>query len=116
MFKAPKFHTSEATNGLSVNKGAALHALVDFQLAFYDEENMEIEQESSSTVLPGCDCQLSKTHRSSYSTWEFVHALNAVVETDDIQSLKQERYFSLLVDESNDVSNAKNLLVYCQYI
>ena len=45
-----------------------------------------------------------------------MHALNSVVETDDIQSLKQARYFSLLLDESNDVSNAKNLLVYCQYL
>ena len=55
MFKASKFHASEAqtigllvnthflvTNGLSMNKGAALHALVDFQLAFYDDEDKEI--------------------------------------------------------------------------
>ena len=97
-------------------KGDALHSLVDFQLAFYDDEEMEIEQKSSSTVLLGRDCQLSKTHRSSYGTWEFVHALNAVVETDDIQSLQQACYFSLLVEESNDVSNAKNLLIYCQYL
>ena len=42
---------------------------MDFQVAFYnDDEDMEIEQESSSTILPGRDCQLSKTHRSSYST------------------------------------------------
>ena len=71
---------------------------------------MEIEQESSSTVSPGCDCQLSITHRSSYSTWEFVHTLNAVVET---KSLQQVCYFSLKVDKSSNVSNAKNLLVYC---
>ena len=104
------------TNGLSMNKGTALHSLVDFQLAFYDDNEMEIEQESSSTVLRSHDCQLLKTHRSSYSTWEFVHALNAVVETDDIQSLQQACYFSLLMDESNNVSNAKNLLLYCQYL
>ena len=51
-----------------MNKGTVLHSLVDFQLAVYDDEEMETEQESSLTVLPGCDCQLLKTHRSSYST------------------------------------------------
>ena len=68
-----------------MNKGAALHTLVDFQLAFCDDEDMEIEQESSSA---GCDCQLSKTHRGNYSIQEFVYTLNSIVETDDIQSLK----------------------------
>ena len=76
-----------------MNKGAAFHALADFQLAFHDDEDMEIEQESFSTVLP-CDCQLSKTNRSSCSTWEFVHAFNTVVGTNDIQSLKQAWYFT----------------------
>ena len=41
---------------------------------------------------------------------------NTVVETDDIQSIQHTCYFSLLVDESNDVCNAKNLLIYCQYL
>ena len=103
------------TNGLSMNKGATLHSLTDFQLAFHADEQMEIEQESF-TSLSNHDGQLSKTHRSSYSTWEFVHALNGVVEGDDMNKLKQARYFSLLLDESNDVSNTKNLLIYCQYL
>ena len=125
MFKAPKFLASEAeTVGLlvnihflvrlSMNKGAALHSLTDFQLAFYADEQMEIEQESF--TLSNRDGQLSKTHRSSYSIWEFVHALNGVVEADDMNKLKQARYFSLLLDESNDISNTKNLLIYCQYL
>ena len=75
---------------------------------------MEIEQESF--TLSNRDGQLSKTHRSSYSIWEFVHALNGVVEADDMNKLKQARYFSLLLDESNDISNTKNLLIYCQYL
>ena len=57
MFKAPKFLASEVemvgllvnihflvTNGLSMNKGAALHSLTDFQLAFYADEQMEIRR------------------------------------------------------------------------
>ena len=61
-----------------------------------------VEQESF-TSLSNRDGQLSKTHRSSYGTWEFVHALNGVVEADDMNKLKQARYFSLLLDESNNV-------------
>ena len=45
-----------------------------------------------------------------------MHALNGVVEADDMNKLKQARYFSLLLDESNDISNTKNLLIYCQYL
>ena len=59
---------------------------------------------------------LSKTHRSTYSTWEFVHALNAVTESEDVAKLQKARYFSLLLDESNDISCAKNLMVYCQFL
>ena len=68
MFKAPKVLASEAetvgllvnihfivTNGLSMNKGAALHSLTDFQLAFYADEQMEIEQ-GSFTSISNCDC------------------------------------------------------------
>ena len=80
------------TNGLSMNKGAVLHSLTNFQLAFYVDEQIEIEQ-GSFTSLSNCDGQLSKTHRSSYSIWEFVHALNGVVEADDMNKLKQAWYF-----------------------
>ena len=128
MFKAPKFLASEAemvgllvniyflvTNGLSMNKVAVLYSLTNFQLAFYVDEQIEIEQ-GSFTSLSNCDGQLLKTHRSSYSIWEFVHALNGVVEADDMNKLKQAWYFSLLLDESNDISNTKNLWIYCQYL
>ena len=118
MFKLTKLNASEAQMiGLLVNNHfyqwiVYEKILVDFQLAFYDDEDMQIEQESSATILPGRDCQLSKTNRSSYNTWEFVHVLNSVVDTDDIRRLKQARYFSLLLDESTDVSNSK----ICWYI
>ena len=45
-----------------------------------------------------------------------MYILNDVVETDDIQSLKQAHLFSLLLDTLNNVSNAENLLLYCQYL
>ena len=54
MFKTTKLHASErdtvgllidvhflATNGLSMNKGAALHSLIDFQLSFYNDEQSD---------------------------------------------------------------------------
>jgi len=59
---------------------------------------------------------LSKTHWSTYSTWELVHALNAVTETGDVGDLQSTRYFSLLLDESNDIACGKNLLIYCQFL
>ena len=135
MFKTTKLQASEketvgiminvhflATNGLSMNKGAALHSLVDFQLSFYNDE----QSDNSDKEEPACGSYhdlssnysntLSKTHRSTYSTWEFIHTLNAVVETTDIGKLQNAKFFSLLLDESNDISNVKNLLVYCQFL
>ena len=58
MFKAPKTSASEretlgllinihflATNGLSMNKGAPLHSLVDFHILFHDKEPVIIEDD-----------------------------------------------------------------------
>ena len=71
--------------------------------------------ESSLTLFKS---PISSTHRSTYSTWEFVHALNAVVEENDIQLMRNAKFYSLLVDESNDISTTKNLLnllSVCEY-
>ena len=45
-----------------------------------------------------------------------MHALNAVVEENDIQLMRNAKFYSLLVDESNDISTTKNLLIYCQFV
>ena len=59
---------------------------------------------------------MSKTHRSSYSTWEFVYSLNTVVKKEDVRQLNNACFFSLLLDESNDISITKNLMDYVQFI
>ena len=113
------------TNGLSMNKGAPLHALFDFHLSFhkdqYQQTPIEVdlgleEQSSLSIATSSSQFQLSRSHRSTYSTWEFVHALNAVTEAQDVGNLQKARYFSLLLDESNDITCAKNLMIYCQFL
>ena len=133
MFKAPKLLASEretmgllfnvhflTTNGLSMNKGAPLHALLNFHFSFHEDQTpieVDLEEQSSlstCTAASGSQFQLSKTHRSTYSTWEFVYALNAVTEAEDVENLQKARYFSLLLDESNDITCAKNLMIYCQ--
>ena len=138
VFKTPKLLSSEretmgllfnvhflTTNGLSMNKGAPLHALFDFHLSFHKDQyqqtpikvDLELEEQSSlSIATSSSQFQLSRSHRSTYSTWEFVHALNAVTEAQDVGNLQKARYFSLLLDESNDITCAKNLMIYCQFL
>ena len=138
VFKMPKLLSSEretmgllfnvhflTTNGLSMNKGAPLHALFDFHLSFHKDQyqqtpievDLELEEQSSlSIATSSSQFQLSRSHRSIYSTWEFVHALNAVTEAQDVGNLQKARYFSLLLDESNDITCAKNLMIYCQFL
>ena len=84
MFKTTKLRASErdmvgliidvhflATNGLSMNNGAALHSLIDFQLSFYNDEQSDKsddEEPASSSCRDLSSNPLSKTHRSTYST------------------------------------------------
>ena len=84
MFKPTKLRASEretvglmidvhflATNGLSMNKGAALHSLIDFQVSFHNDEqsdNSDNEESASGSCRDLSSNPLSKTHRSTYST------------------------------------------------
>ena len=111
-------------NSISLNKASPLHLLVDDQIEFYDSKPAAESRLSSTsdTDEPGelsrtkFKSPISPTHRSTFCTWEFVRSLNSVVEEDDIQSLRNTRFHSLLVDESNDVSTKKNLLIYFQFV
>ena len=76
------------TNGLPVYKAIPLHSFVDYQLEVYSDESQCGSQRSF----------LSSTHRTKYCTWEFVHALNPVVECNDVEKLKQAKFYLLLVD------------------
>ena len=135
VFKTPRLFASEretigllfniyflTTNGLSMIKGAPLHSLVDFQFLFQEQQedlvsiDVDVEEQPSTAADGELHNPLSKTHRSTYSTWEFVHALNAVTETGDVGDLQNARYFSLLLDESNDIVCGKNLLIYYQFL
>ena len=137
VFKTPKLLSSEretmgllfnvhflTTNELSINKGSPLHALFDFHLSFhkdqYQQTPIEVDPVPEERLSPciassSSQFQLSKSHRSTYSTWEFVHALNTVTEAQDVGNLQKARYFSLLLDKSNDITCVKNLMIYCQF-
>ena len=103
------------TNGLSMNKGAPTYSCW-FHLSFNEDYPIQIkdkmEDQSSLSTAASCSWgQLSNTHQSTYSTWEFVHALNAVTKANDVGKLQKASYFLLLLDESNDITCAKNLMI-----
>ena len=59
------------TNGLSMNKGAPLHALFDFQLSFHKDQyqqtpievDLELEEQSSLSITTSrSQFQLSRSH------------------------------------------------------
>ena len=111
-------------NSIALLKASNLHSLVDDQMEFYNSKPVTSNSlsstsdadELSESSLTLFKSPISSTHRSTYSTWEFVHALNAVVEENDIQLMRNAKFYSLLVDESNDISTTKNLLIYCQFV
>ena len=86
------------TNGLPVDKSSSLHSLVNFQLEVYttdhSEQGLSASSTDSGTPVPRQQpTYLSKSHSSNYSSWEFVHALNSVVENTDISKLKAANFF-----------------------
>ena len=88
---------------------APLQSLVDNQLKFYeslDGTSQDVGGHTQSVSTPQCStislC-MSKSHQSSYSLWDFLYTLNSVVE-EDIRQLTNACFFSLLLDESNDIT------------
>ena len=63
------------TNGLLVYKATLLHSFLDFQLMFHSADDTPESQHDSQWSF------LFSTHRTKYSTWEFIHALNHVIES-----------------------------------
>ena len=89
-------------HGIPIYRAAPLHSLVDLQLNFlYDDSDYT---------------GLSSYHRTGHNTWEFVHALNSVVESNDRTALKEAAFFSLLIDESNGISVTKHLMLYTEFV
>ena len=78
-----------AKNGLAIYRASPLHFLVDCQLSFYFDKE---------SLLP------SWSHRAGYSSREFIHAMNTLVENVDENEVKNAYFVSLLIDESNDIS------------
>jgi len=72
-----------------MNEGAGL---IDFHFSFQEDLPIGIDLYKHPTVS-GSQNKLSKTHRSSYSTWKFVHALNAVTEAEDVGNYQQPGTF-----------------------
>lgn len=95
-------------NGLPVYKSTPLHSLVDYQLNYFGSDEDD--------PCHSKDTRLSGTHRSKHSTWELVHALNRVVECNDLETVRNAAFYSLLIDESNDISVTKNLMMYVQFV
>ena len=54
----------------------------------------------------------SQSHRTSYASWEFLHAMSAVIENHNITKVRNSRFMSLLIDELSDISLTKNLMLY----
>ena len=66
------------TNGLPVYKATPLHSFLDFQLMFHSANDTPESQHDSQQSY------LSSTHRTNYSTWEFIHDLNHFIESSDV--------------------------------
>ena len=75
-------------NGMSLNKTSSLHSHVDDMLSCFDDGGTHTENECDQQIHRKLPC-MSQTYRGSYSNWELVHSVNAVVEEKDVTMLKK---------------------------
>ena len=82
------------------------------------KENVAILKASSLhdlAKLNGVSIEIT-SYQGKMAAWQFVEALNQVVEDQILQELKSSPFFSLMADESTDISVSKNLLLYVRYL
>ncbi len=84
----------------AIHGATALHDLVSHQIE---------SSGGSSTAIP-------LTHRSNYSTYTMLDALNLQVQDIDSTELQNALCFGIHMDESTDISQEKCLLIYVQFV
>ncbi len=83
-----------------IHGATALHFLVSHQIE---------SSGGSSTAIP-------LAHRSNYSTYTMMDALNLQVQNNDSTELQNAFCFGIHMDESIGISQEKCLLIYVQYV
>ena len=65
--------------------------------------------------LNGTNIEIAN-YQGKMAAWQFVESLNLVLEGQITEDLKASPYFSLMADESTDISVTKNLILYVRYL
>ena len=83
MFVSPRSALEKQTislmkNGLPIYRASLLHSLVDKQLSLCLMMVTQTHPTSS----------FSQSHRTSYASWEFLHAMSAVIENHNITKVR----------------------------
>ena len=65
--------------------------------------------------LNGTNIEIAN-YQGKMAAWQIVESLNLVLEGQITEDLKASPYFSLMADESTDISVTKNLILYIQYL
>jgi len=60
--------------------------------------------------------KFSKDHRSLTSIYDIFHSLKEVEEKILMETISKTNYVGISIDDSDDISNIKNLVIYCQYL
>ena len=58
---------------------------------------------------------IADTHRGKNYCWTFLDTINHVLVGDMIKIMKQSKFFTIVVDESTDLSVTNNLVVFIKF-
>jgi hypothetical protein len=59
---------------------------------------------------------LSNSYITQYGVREYLKAISSYIFDDQKQRLRNARCYSLMLDEGTDISNQKNIIIYCRYM
>jgi hypothetical protein len=107
---------------LSLRKTEALLKLTDYQIEYC--RNRAAEEKEGNEVIdvdevaqpgPSAPARLPRTHRSSFSTYQILAALNADIEAKANEELRECEFFTVHIDESTGREN-KFMMNFLRYL
>lgn len=64
----------------------------------------------------GIKLMQNELYMTRYGYYEILKSFNELIMTTMIKKIKESRWYSIIVDESTDITNTKELIVYAKYL
>ena len=121
---ASKIVVTQSTEGPLVHREALIGALKivywlakeDIAIATKYDSLVNLVKSLGCSYLNDLSIGRNATYTSKRIVAEFLQCLSSVIESEKLDNLKRSPFFSLMTDESTDISVLKQLVIVAKYI